>query len=225
MSAIVDFISSVNKISLVAFVAVLGFLIYEFWLLRQEQLKKQRPTLPQFNADTTINKAVIQQQAVQAAPLRPQPVPTKRTNAPPFPISVVIVIILLFIGVTSYLMITSNSQEKSQPNGPQVIVQQITSPGLKIFTTNWTEIQGASQAATLLKPGTTVYLAIQTINEADIDRARIKVNTVNWNVSDITSQFNKDKNMYYKEYIIATGESKLNIDAQLHSASDGWLGD
>jgi hypothetical protein len=38
-------------------------------------------------------------------------------------------------------------------------------------------------------------------------------------------QYNAEKKMYYKEYVVATGESRLKIDAQLHSATDGWLGD
>ena len=70
-----------------------------------------------------------------------------------------------------------------------------------------------------------VYVGIQTIDEADIDRARIKINEKDWNVAHITSQFNKDKKVYYREYTIASGESKLKIDAQLHSETDGWLGD
>ena len=73
--------------------------------------------------------------------------------------------------------------------------------------------------------GKKIIIGIQTIVEADIDRARIKINTKDWQISDITTLFNPQLKVYYREYIVATGTAQLKIDAQLHSASDGWLGE
>ena len=41
MGGIIDFLLSVNKISLVAFLGVLGFLVYEISILRNERLKNK----------------------------------------------------------------------------------------------------------------------------------------------------------------------------------------
>lgn len=224
MDTIISFIFSVNKISLVAFVGVLGFLIYEVLLLRKEQLKKQKPLIPQFNTSAVINKTVIQQQAaLMATPLKI--IQEKRTKASPTLAIVLIVMILFILAVSMYLMFLTNKQKTFQTNEPKVIIQEISSPGLKVFSTDWVEITEKSSGIKLLTPGTKVYVGIQTIDEADIDRARIKINENTWNITHITSQFNKDKKVYYREYTIATGESKLKIDAQLHSETDGWLGD
>ena len=119
----------------------------------------------------------------------------------------------------------SNSpSKKAESNAPKIVIQEISSLGLKVFTNSWVEVNEGDTGRTL-KPGAKLYLGIQTIEEADIDRARIKVNEKDWNVAHITSQFNKEKKVYYREYTIASGESKLKIDAQLHSVADGWLGD
>ncbi|MBI4973883.1 hypothetical protein HZC27_04710 [Candidatus Roizmanbacteria bacterium] len=224
MGGIIDFLLSVNKISLVAFLGVLGFLIYEIILLRNERIKKQKPVLPQFNATSIVNTAVMQQQAAAAVELPKKADQVKQTKISPLLIAILILTALFFIGFTLYMVLSSAPSKKTDSNAPKIVIQEVSSPGLKIFTNSWVEVN-ETDSGRVLKPGVKLYIGIQTIDEADIDRARIKVNEKDWNVAHITSQFNKDKKVYYREYTVASGESKLKIDAQLHSETDGWLGD
>ena len=95
-------------------------------------------------------------------------------------------------------------------------------PGLKVFTNAWIEIN-ENETGKMLKPGMKVYIGIQTIDEADIDRARIKINEKDWNVAHITSQFNKDKKVYYREYTVASSESKLKLTPSfIPRLTAGW---
>lgn len=224
MSGIIDFLLSVNKISLVAFLGVFGFLVYEISLLRNERLKKQKPVLPQFNATSVVNTAVVQQQAAAVVELPKKIDPIKQTKISPLLIAILILTGLFFIGFTFYMVFSNTPSKKAESNAPKIVIQEVSSPGLKVFTNAWIEIN-ENETGKMLKPGMKVYVGIQTIDEADIDRARIKINEKDWNVAHITSQFNKDKKVYYREYTVASGESKLKIDAQLHSETDGWLGD
>jgi len=224
MGGIIDFLLSVNKISLVAFLGVLGFLVYEISLLRNERLKKQKPVLPQFNATSIVNTAVMQQQAAAVVELPKKVEQVKQTKISPLLIAILILTALFFIGFILYMVFSNTSNKKVESNTPKIVIQEISSPGLKVFTNAWIEIN-ENETGKIFKSGMKVYVGIQTIDEADIDRARIKINEKDWNVAHITSQFNKDKKVYYREYTIASGESKLKIDAQLHSETDGWLGD
>ena len=224
MGGIIDFLLSVNKISLVAFLGVFGFLVYEILLLRNERLKKQKPVLPQFNATSIVNTAVMQQQAAAVVELPKKVDQVKQTKISPLLIAILILTGLFFIGFTLYVVFSNSPSKKAESNAPKIVIQEISSLGLKVFTNSWVEVNEGDTGRTL-KPGAKLYLGIQTIEEADIDRARIKVNEKDWNVAHITSQFNKEKKVYYREYTIASGESKLKIDAQLHSVADGWLGD
>lgn len=222
MGSILDFIASVNKISLVAFVGVLGFLVYEVNLLRQEQLKKKKPTIPQFNTNTVIDKTVLQKQAaVVTAPVKKAE--ARKTGTSPLLIAILIVMIIAFLGISAYLLLNRPATPEATQT-PTPIIREISSSGIRVYDLQWNEIPEANYH-TALKPGTQCYIGIQTVAEADIDRARIKVNQKDWAVQDITMQFNKAKNVYYKEYTVATGDATLKIDAQLHSSTDGWLGD
>lgn len=224
MGGIIDFLFSVNKISLVAFLGVLGFLVYEISLLRNERLKKQKPVLPQFNATSIVNTAVMQQQAAAAVELPKKVDQVKQTKISPLLIAILILTALFFIGFTLYMVFSSTPNKKADSNTPKIVIQEVSSSGLKVFSNLWVEVS-EEDVNGKLKPGEKLYIGILTIEEADIDRARIKVNEKDWNVAHITSQFNKDKKVYYREYTVASGESKLKIDAQLHSEADGWLGD
>ena len=132
--------------------------------------------------------------------------------------------VLIISSIFIYFFVTQLNQKKIKTQ-PIPIVQEVSSAGLKVFDKNWTEIKNDGKVQAQIKPGEVVYIGIQTIEEADIDRARIKVNEANWEIKDITTTLNPKLKVYYKEYPVATGTAQLKIDAQLHSASDGWLGD
>jgi len=73
-------------------------------------------------------------------------------------------------------------------------------------------------------PGKKVYVGIENINDPNIDMARIKINQGEWDKDSITTNFNQEKNIFFREYFLSTNEAFLKIEAQLHSKIDGWLG-
>jgi hypothetical protein len=121
------------------------------------------------------------------------------------------------------LTYNTNLKKKKIASTSIPIVREIQSAGIRIFDTNWREIDNKGNVKT--KPSDMIYVGIQTIVEADIDRARIKINEKEWQIADITTLFNQQHKVYYKEYVVATGTAQLKIEAELHSASDGWLGE
>ncbi|MFA5136306.1 MAG: hypothetical protein WC489_02840 [Patescibacteria group bacterium] len=220
---IIDFLRSVNPISVIAFFCILGFLIYELILLRKEHLKKQKPNLPQFKANTTINPGQLQQEAASIVPPR-KTMTEKQSKSPFILVAVLVCMVLLILAITVYIIYMNKPDKENQVSKSNIVIQEVSSKGLKIFTLDWAEITD-SQESVLIKPGVPFYVAIETIDEADIDRARIRINENDWNIKHISDRFNKEKRVYYMEYTVATGESILKIDAQLHSETDGWLGD
>lgn len=213
MSSFVEFIVSVNKIALLAFIAVLGFLIYEGKRLHDEKKKHEKPTIPTLDLKKNIEPP--------KASYTPLPQLTKKEKSFPLLAVVGVISFVIIIGVSIYLVRSQATAKKSIPIAP--IITEVSSAGLRIYDRNWNEYKDFKERRP--KDGEIVYIGIQTIVEADIDRARIKINEKDWKINDITTSFNEDHKVYYKEYIIATGTALLQISAQLHSASDGWLGD
>lgn len=215
----ISFISSISKASIFAFLATLGFLVYEFYILKREGKKKNQPTIPQFDPNASTqdldkkNKPLIVPQEFKQGKL-----------------SRIFLIIILFIalvilgGVSIYGAIGMVSKKTSQNNQSKVIIQEIQSQGIKIYDSKWKEIRNIDMAQ--IKGGDFIYVTIETISGSDIDRARIKINNpAVWDINNITMKFNKSYNVYYMEYNIGSQEANLKIDAQLHSLKDGWLGE
>lgn len=213
MTSFVEFIVSVNKIALVAFIAVLGFLIYEVKRMKDEKRKHEKPTVPVL--DLATNATPPKQSYT------PLPLPPKKEGTPAGIFIIGALAFFIVIGVVIYIVQSKVTEKKSTPVAP--IITEISSAGLRMYDKNWNEYSDLKTKRPT--PGELVYIGIQTIQEADIDRARIKINEKDWKINDITTSFNEQHQVYYKEYIIATGTALLQISAQLHSASDGWLGD
>lgn len=224
MASIVDFFVSINKIALFAFVVVLGFLIFEVKKTIDEKKREEKLTVPSF-VDTAKASPTA---ANNSTPLPPSQViitPIKKNEHGTNAGIMIIIGVISLLGLLVVMIVTFNTKaaQKRIASTPVPIIREISSAGLKVYDSNWVEVEG--KKTDKAKPGEKLFIAIQTIVEADIDRARIKVNTRDWQISDITSLFNPTLKVYYKEYIVATGTAQLKIDAQLHSASDGWLGD
>lgn len=213
MTSVLEFVGSVNKIAIIAFIAVLGFLVYEAKRMIDDKKRHEKPTVP------TLELVAAQKQPVQN--FTPLPKVEKKEHSYGGLIAIGVVAFLILIGVAVYFITSQIRAKKSTPVAP--IVTEISSAGLRIYSLDWKEYTDLKTKRPM--PGEKVYIGIQTIQEADIDRARIKVNERDWQISDITTSFNPDLKVYYKEYEIATGTAMLKIAAQLHSASDGWLGD
>ena len=211
---IVSFLSSINKLSLLAFLITLAVLIYEIRLLKKERLFRSKPKIPKFEAS-------INPQIAQGASLivDNQTKITKSNNV----IIIVLIILLIVFGVAAVFGF-SNYQKISQSTvSPTPLVNLITSKGIKIFDKDLNPINDSQLSK--IHPGDEIIIGVETVKEADIDRARIRVDRDNWQTDDITVDFSTKYQIYYLKYTVATGDAKLKIEAQLHSVSDGWLGE
>jgi len=206
---------SVNKISLIAFLVVFGFLLYEINLLRNEAKKRQKPLVPKF--DPNLKFEPMAEQVVQDKQV------TSLTSINKILIIALSLMLFFFGAITVLSVISTNKTKKAVDNQSKIIIQTVTSKGVKIFDKQWNIIDNDKVKS--LKPFDEIIIAVETVPEADIDRARIKINEPNWKIDHITTKFNKQYNVYYREYQIASDEYKLKIDAQLHSKQDSWLGD
>lgn len=224
MVSVVDFFVSINKIALFAFVVVLGFLIFEIKKTMDDKKKEEKPTVPQF-VDAVQPGPVAAAPNSTPLPAAPKPIKKSNHNNSVGTIILIIIGVISLIGLVVVMVLTYNTKAARTriSSTPVPIVREISSAGLKVYDGTWTEIE--SKKKDKAKPGEVLYIAIQTIVEADIDRARIKINERDWQIGHITTLYNPKLKVYYKEYTVATGTAQLKIDAQLHSASDGWLGD
>ncbi|MBI4008823.1 hypothetical protein HY357_01190 [Candidatus Roizmanbacteria bacterium] len=103
---IVEFLSSVNKVGLVAFLVTLGFLIYEIYLLKKSSKSPAPPTIPQFEevgSNITSPSQVVQ----------PEKPPQQRKNV--IILSVLIILLVVFGAITllGYINLKSTSEKKS----------------------------------------------------------------------------------------------------------------
>lgn len=214
---ILQFLGSVNKISLLAFISTFIFLFYEVHLLRKEKQNKTAPSIPQFKENMSVpissSKIIVETKNVEIK---------KRKN---MPIAVFIAIFLIIVVAASALLLKSKSTTSTQANfsNPTPIVQMATSRGVKFFSKTFESM--SDQQVSTLQPGQSIIIGVETIEGTDVDSARIKVNKIAWTQDSITMNFDKKNKMYFISYTIATEESQLKVDAQLHSKVDGWLGE
>lgn len=218
---IIQFLLSINKITLIAFFGTALILTYEVKQLRKENENKAKPNIPKFNQSAKVNPTVGKNISVNNKEMRKD-----KTISHKILIWVLIVMVLV-LGIITFISGIgyggdSAAQFQNQTN-QNVVIQEVKSNGLKILDSNFKELSPAE--INLIQSGNNIILAVEGINEADIDSARIRINSDSWTQSDITTHYNKEKNLYYREYKIATGEEKLKIQAQLHSRTDGWLGE
>jgi len=219
MESLILLFSSVNKLSFIVFVVGLFFFCFEAYTLFKEKEKKTKPQIPQFNVKNFDKKTII-------TSVSPTVIKNKKSVISRFNVHLVLVIILFIMTVSffflSIISIKANKEGGSQKT--QITYSEIQSKGVKIYTQNFVK-ELNEQDLVQLPAGTSIVVGIETIQGTDIDRARIKINEKEWGIRHITTLFDAVKKVYYTYYSIATGESSLSIDAQLHSFSDGWLGD
>lgn len=216
LNELISILTSVNKISLVAFFITLGFLLYELYLFRKEGKRTSRPNIPQFNE--SIAGAPIQTKVVKNDDANK----TRPSNRLGLLIAFVLVI---FFGIISLFGLINLKKNPAKETGTASSgVTFLSSTGIKVFDSSWQEIKNEVDVRRL-NSGDKIFIGVETIDGIDIDRARIRVNGSLWRVEDIVTQFNKDYKVFYREYFLATGTANLKIESQLHSAGDGWLGD
>ncbi len=217
---IADFLVSLNKISLVALFIIICFLSYQIYLLKKEtENKKKKLVIPDFKASVGSTPFP---QSMQAVAQEEKKAYTKSSRNP-----IIVGVILFFIFGIIFIFGMFRSKSESQISDQNLIVTPIinfvASRGIRIYNQNWIEF--SDDTLRKIKPGQHIFVGVETIKGSGIDMARIRLNKSAWNLDDLTMNFKKELSVFFKEYIISTGESFLKVEAQLHSKTDGWLGD
>lgn len=205
----------VNKISLFIFIIISFVLGYEIISLKKEGRKKTLPNIPKFDANRF---ATPLQMTKMIGAQELQPVMKKQTN---YMLYVVVVLFIIFGALTLIGFVNRPASKTTQAIQPTPAVAYLTSKGIKLYDSTWKEIKNAVS----LKQGDKIYIGIETVQQVDIDMARIRVNEQQWREDQTTTLFNQENRVFYREYTIASGESRLQVQAQLHSKADGWLAD
>ena len=212
---IMYFLSSINKLSVIAFLITLGVLVFEVRLLKKERKSRTKPKIPEFRESANL-------QVTPTANLITSK--EEKISKPNNLIIIILIILMIVFGIATVLGYSNYNKKNSASKITQTpVVNFITSKGIKIFDSEFNPI--SDTYLNQLDPGVTIHIGIETIKGADIDRARIRINENNWQSNHVTVDFIPKYQIYYIKYQVATDESKLNIEAQLHSATDGWLGD
>lgn len=217
---IISILSSLNKISLIAFIITSAFLSYQVYLIKQELSKKRdKPLIPDFN-----DKTVFKRQIEQTVFLKQKPklfLKEKNSIYFTFLISFLIIFLVIFaLSGIANLMVQKKTVNIIQPTP---IVNFVASRGIRVYNDNWVEL--TEQQLQNLNNNQKLFLGIETIKDVDIDMARIRVNETVWKGENVTNKFNKEKNVFYKDYTVGSQSAFLKIDVQLHSKSEGWLGE
>lgn len=211
---VLELLSSVNKIGLLAFLVTFGFLAYEIYQLRKNKKDAVQPTVPVFKEGQYMTPT----QSPISAPKMVKPPPTNKNIA-------IILIAMAIIGVFSVilfgLMRNTPSSSSSTSSGVIPTGSMINSKGILLFDGDFNPLVPTDFQK--IKPGEIIYIGVESPQPSDVDLARIRVNSAEWNDSHVTNQFDKNYNVFYIKYEVATSEAQLRIDAQLHSPQDGWF--
>lgn len=217
----IDFIISINKISLFAFLAILGYLIYEFYLLKKEQKIKKIPKVPQFKE----NLAPKLSNTATVIISKNEEVTHFKKDSLIFFILLILLPIVGFLTVIGFFFqpnINKKTQELITPI-PTVIERVVESGGILIYDENFKLLD--KDDLSKLSSEAALIIGIKTISQVDIDKARIRVNKNFWEITDETKKFDKKNQIFYINYKIASDAQNLKIEAQLHSKTEGWLGE
>jgi hypothetical protein len=215
----IDFLISINKISLVVFIFTLGVVIYEYRLLKLERKKVKVPEIPQFKDKyaTAFKKNEVVLLDSKEQQYKPHSAKTL----------LILIIVMIFFALATLVGFvfqgkSSNSAISNQSAvTPLVEEKVITSDGILIFDENFNLLK--DEELNKLEPQKKIIVGIKTLEGTDIDKARIRINKNIWQPEDETKKFEKKNKVFYIEYQPASDESRLKIEAQLHSRSDGWL--
>ncbi len=213
------FIKSINKIAIIAFVITFFFICYEIHLLIKEKKTKRKPIIPEFKVDQKYGRVKVAKLVTKKE--------EKEFYQKSNPRLIIFLIILMFLFGGLFLTGILVKEENVNPNLSNVsstpLVKVVSSTGIKIYNEKWGEVP--DEKLTFLKGGDKIFIGIKNIFGVDNDKARIRINTDKWIAEDETVDLNQEFNLFYKEYQIATDETKLKIEAQLHSRKEGWLGE
>lgn len=212
---LIGVLSSFNKISIIAFFVTLAFIVYELYLFRKENIRKKKPTIPDFKGNNISQSTKLPDTVVVKENISKIRKPTK------IPIYAGLFLLVLF-GLISILGLFRPSAPKTGVQTTESF-QIVSSKGIKVFNPDWSEISDKEMVQ--LEQGKDIIIGIETIKGTDIDKARIRINKDQWGQGDIVTSFDYDRSLFFETYKIGSSESSLTIEAQLHSKRDGWLGE
>ena len=215
----VSLLQSVNKVAIIAFFIILVFIGVEVSWIMKGKKKNEKIEIPDFS-----NRFG---QKVKVATIK-QDIPQKNTTRSTPRKFIILTLLCALIGLVTLFILYINPLEQLTNKKPSKVIQPVITPiievveseGIYLYTKNWKKLQDKTVTLDSLD---SIFIGVHTIDGVPIDRARIRVNKNTWNISDETVLFDSTYGVYYKEYSIATNESQLKIDAQLHSKEDGWL--
>ncbi len=218
MEDLFKFLASINKIRILAFLITMGFLVYELRLMRQEKKTKMKPNIPQFNVNDRAGENKFQSVAVvdhtKAIDLTSQ---SQRW------LFIILFLMAVFFAAVTIIGFIARTGETDKKPPVTVIYHEVASGGVKLYMPSWAEIK--KDQMNMIQPGSEIIIGVESIPDADVDRARIKVNGGPWSPEHVTVKYDKQRDVYYKTYQVASNTAQLTIEAQLHSVKDGWLGD
>ncbi|KKP86578.1 MAG: hypothetical protein UR89_C0019G0012 [Candidatus Roizmanbacteria bacterium GW2011_GWA2_35_8] len=210
---IFNILGYLNKFSLTAFFItflVLGYQIYS--LKKESNLNKNNPIIPDFKEDLKVP-------SLNYTEIKPEKLTVnKKIN------NKLIILLLITVGVMVLIFKTVifKNSKVNQETVADSVIKFISSSGIKIYTLDWAELKISEIKK--FKGGENIIITIETVPDENVDNARFKINQKNWDEKQKVL-YNKERKVFFLYHIIATGESFLKIEAQLHSKTDGWLGD
>jgi len=221
MEYVINFFSSLNRITIISFFITFFLLIYQVYLLKKEikKRKKRVEDIPDFKDNgrvNSINDFNFSEQKEKGY-----------TFYQDFFLNrffIIVILFIVFLSIFIFSLIKDNNQPRLVLNNTIIKEEKIiVSPKIKIYNEKWEEIK--EEEIKNINPGKKLFIAVEKIDDSNIDMARIKINQGEWDKQSITNNFNKEKNVFYREYQLATTDAFLKIEAQLHSKIDGWLGE
>ncbi|EKD95474.1 MAG: hypothetical protein ACD_24C00478G0001 [uncultured bacterium] len=216
----VFFIKSVSKVAIIAFFLTGFFLIYEFYLLLTGEKKSKKTStlkVPEFS-----NMNIYHKPKILTFPVKNNS--DKIFKKPNLTIISFLIIFMFLLGAIILVGVFLNRPNPSETNNlPNISPSPIdTSSGIFIYNKKWEEINGPSMLS-FLKGGDRIFIGVKNISGVEqAAKARIRVNSDHWEIMNETETLNKQFNVFYKEYRVATGETKLRIQAQLYYPKEEW---
>ncbi|MEI6532290.1 MAG: hypothetical protein WCO06_00465 [Candidatus Roizmanbacteria bacterium] len=200
-----------TTVSFVAFIITVALLVYELILYIRANRSSSVPNIPEFdqelNGGDSLNATPIQ--VVEKKPL---------VNPQLILIGILIVMALLF-GAGALWSSRSKAESINEEKQSNIVKLE----GIEVYSSEGVLLKPEEELK--LKSGDVIIIGIKTLADASIDKARIRINESVWNVSHETSHFDKEKSIFFVEYDIPVDSKKIEIEAQLHSKKDGWLGE
>ena len=178
---------------------------------------KQKVQVPDFH-ETDVKGTNFTPLTTKAEPIRQGP-GHSQSQVMIYAIVALITLAVIVVAGIVYSRVKGSGSTGEVSNKPSV--SYIESSGIYLYDSSWNALSDDMFAS--LKKGDSILIGIKTIDGTDIDKARLRVNQQEWLDTDETTQFDQEHGVYYRSYTIPQEQDAMAIEAELHSAVDGWL--